>query len=85
MTRPEYIGYFDACGGENLDVSQRVVRCGDCAKAGYCKFTRGEPSGFCAWGVPKDDDTAWLTCKCGHEMETEGMCPFCGRMVRDDG
>ena len=25
----------------------------------------------------------WLTCKCGHEMESEGKCPMCGRWVHE--
>ena len=103
MMRPEYIGYFDSCGGENLDVSQRVVRCGDCADSEtvtvhswdgeeyetfMCRRHDGfrfsvSAYGYCAWGTPRDDDGVWIVCKCGHEMEREGMCPFCGRMVRE--
>ena len=39
---------------------------------------RRGPDGFCAWGEHK-----WLTCKCGHEMESEGKCPMCGRWVHE--
>ena len=92
MTREEYIGYYDSMGGENLDVSQRIVRCRDCEYADsdcmvcYRSGDIGDdvyypeitPNGFCSWGKREPE---WLTCKCGHEMETDGICPMCGRYV----
>ena len=38
-----------------------------------------EPDGFCAWG-----ERAWVTCKCGEELESFGRvrtCPSCGRRL----
>ena len=67
-----------------IDTSKEIVRCRDCER--FHTNTKGfdcpklDPDGFCAWA-----ERRWLTCKCGHEMESEGSFPMCGRYVREDG
>ena len=67
--------------------AEEIVRCRDCKyyERGnvykkwcwqYGRFNV-EPDGFCAWGE------RLYTCKCGEELETEGVCPSCGRMVME--
>ena len=69
---------------------ERIVRCCDCRYYQHNNFPRCdlysiahevEPDGYCAWAERRDPE--WLMCKCGEEMETEGVCPSCGRMVRE--
>ena len=81
-----------------------VVRCRDCKRMqnwtadeladsydkeeladGWCAFFRigTYDDFFCAWG-----ESAWVTCKCGQDIELYSeprTCPSCGRLVYPDG
>ena len=88
----EYVYGTDGHEGHWL-TGEEIVRCRDCeflnprdeecGGRNWCKRMSFEvvPDGFCAWGERRDPE--WLMCKCGEEMETEGICPSCGRMVRE--
>lgn len=69
---------------------EKIVRCRDCKfspdDGQTCErdgdefnVTLVRPDGFCAWG-----ESAWVTCKCGEDIERIGRiqtCPSCGRKV----
>ena len=45
-------------------------------------YERAIDNCYNAWNT-RAEQPLWLTCKCGHEMESEGKCPMCGRWVHE--
>ena len=64
------------CGGEAEAVHEiNGMWTVECTKCGALV------DGIAAWNTRAVEK--WLTCKCGHEMESEGTCPMCGRWVHE--
>lgn len=86
----EYIYTTEGTFGLRECTGEEIVRCRDCRfspdDGQTCErdgdefnVTLVRPDGFCAWG-----ESAWVTCKCGEDIEKLGriqICPSCGRVV----